>query len=392
MRENELNSLSPADFMNIVPEREKHFAMADASLKSDIWCANKLSARLHPGMQRMVISQVIRHSDDCRSYILKMEEEGRMPAYFSAGQYICVKLDINGKYISRPYSISSSPEDAAKGFYRISVKKCEGGLATEYIYSNWQEGSLVEVSEPMGLLTYEPLRDAKHIVAVAGGMGITPFLSMAKAVMEGTEQMQLTILYGAPDENSAVFHGELDEICAKTNDVAVKYVYGNITVDDIISAAKTRSAGEKSSVFVCGPRGLYQFVEENAVTILNALDIDASMRYKYVRFESFGEMPVMNNALATTVNITVRINGNRVCFTARTDATILRALEENGVPAVSGCRSGRCGYCRSKLISGEVFIPDKTDGRRLADRKYSYIHPCCTYPLTDIELEVPSAK
>ena len=65
-----------------------------------------------------------------------------------------------------------------------------------------------------------------------------------------------------------------------------------------------------------------------------------------------------------------------------------RLIEKSGIYPPSSCRSGECGFCRSRLISGEVHIPEDMDKRRKADLKYGYIHPCCTFPLTDIEMEV----
>lgn len=62
-------------------------------------------------------------------------------------------------------------------------------------------------------------------------------------------------------------------------------------------------------------------------------------------------------------------------------------MEQAGIKAPSRCRSGQCGWCHSMLVSGEVFIPDEADGRREADKKFGWIHPCCTYPLSDIELD-----
>ena len=62
-------------------------------------------------------------------------------------------------------------------------------------------------------------------------------------------------------------------------------------------------------------------------------------------------------------------------------------MEQAGIKAPSRCRSGQCGWCHSRLVSGEVFIPDEADGRREADKKFGWIHPCCTYPLSDIELD-----
>lgn len=71
----------------------------------------------------------------------------------------------------------------------------------------------------------------------------------------------------------------------------------------------------------------------------------------------------------------------------RANQTLLSAMEQAGIKAPSRCRSGQCGWCHSRLVSGEVFIPDEADGRREADKKFGWIHPCCTYPLSDIELD-----
>ncbi len=51
-----------------------------------------------------------------------------------------------------------------------------------------------------------------------------------------------------------------------------------------------------------------------------------------------------------------------------------------------------CGWCRSRLVSGEVFIPETTDGRRQADKHYGYIHPCASFALSDVSIEVPNNK
>lgn len=54
--------------------------------------------------------------------------------------------------------------------------------------------------------------------------------------------------------------------------------------------------------------------------------------------------------------------------------------------------SGECGWCHSRLISGDVYIPEGTEYHRAADKKFGYIHPCCSFPISDLEIEVPYAK
>ena len=89
-------------------------------------------------------------------------------------------------------------------------------------------------------------------------------------------------------------------------------------------------------------------------------------------------------------SLTVSIRGEKQAISCRANQTLLSAMEQAGIKAPSRCRSGQCGWCHSRLVSGEVFIPDEADGRREADKKFGWIHPCCTYPLSDIELDVPA--
>jgi len=76
----------------------------------------------------------------------------------------------------------------------------------------------------------------------------------------------------------------------------------------------------------------------------------------------------------------------------KSEESVLVALERAGIKAPSKCRSGVCGYCRSRLIQGDVFIPEDTDGRRAQDKKSGYIHPCCSYPLSDMKIEIMPLK
>lgn len=72
--------------------------------------------------------------------------------------------------------------------------------------------------------------------------------------------------------------------------------------------------------------------------------------------------------------------------------SILRTLEQNGIAAPSHCRSGECGWYHAKLVSGQVYTPKSVDSRREADLLYGYIHPCCSFPLSDLVIEVSPVK
>ena len=141
------------------------------------------------------------------------------------------------------------------------------------------------------------------------------------------------------------------------------------------------------SLFVCGPQVMRKFVDKEIATL--------GLRRKFIRNELFGEYfgPAKEADYPANVEpafkVTVRIAGKEQTITAPSDVSLLRSLEAAGIAAPAHCRSGECGWCHSKLVSGEVYTPKSVDGRREADYLYGYIHPCCSFPLSDLVIEVP---
>lgn len=305
-------------------------------------------------------------------------------------------LNIEGMPVNRAYSISSSPKEALKGFYDLTVKCVEGGLVSRYILDTWKAGTPVEVSAPEGDFDYVPLRDAPHVIAVAGGSGITPFLSFAKAIVDGDEDFSMTLLYGSRTADAILYREEFDRLAAATDKLNVVHVlsheerdgyeHGFVTAELIQKYAPA----EPYSVFLCGPQQMYRFVDGE----LEKLGLER----KYIRHELFGEFhdpkrePDYPAGAPETVQITVTIRGETRTVSGSANDSILQTLERSGIAVPSRCRSGECGWCHSRLISGKVYVPKPVDGRRLADHKFGYVHPCCTFPLSDIEIDVPAVK
>ena len=76
---------------------------------------------------------------------------------------------------------------------------------------------------------------------------------------------------------------------------------------------------------------------------------------------------------------------------ARAKESIAAALERAGIRLETGCRSGECGFCRTKVLSGSYFVCPENDGRRAADKEFNYVHACAAYPLSDLEIRIPIA-
>ncbi len=399
MAKSYIKSINFADFLTIGKQREQQIENAEPiELKPiDSHKANAIAKALHPHRQHLKVCQIDDLGGGVKSYHLTCVADGQLPAHFSAGQYLCVFLDVSGMKISRPYSISSSPKQRREGEYVLTIKRVDGGLATNYILDTWTVGTEVEVSAPVGTFTYEPLRDAKHVVGIAGGSGITPFLSLAKSIADGDEQCALTLIYGAKNEKEILFKDVFDSLSADCDKFDVVYVLSDEKRDDyengFITAdliKKYATQGEYS-IFICGPQAMYNFVDKEIATL--------GLRKKFVRHELFGEYRHPQNdqdypqGVGETVEISVRIRDKEYVVTASTNDTILASLEKNGISAPARCRSGECGWCHSKLVSGTVYVPTTVpDGRRLADHDYGYIHPCCTFPTSDVKIIVPFAK
>ncbi|MFX1556590.1 MAG: ferredoxin--NADP reductase, partial [Promethearchaeota archaeon] len=181
-------------FTKLVPERKKRIENASAEpITKDL--INDLARKLHPERQYLKISDIKQETKTTKTFkvIPDPELNTKELAYFRPGQYLSLKVNINGVEITRPYSIASSPNDSLDGYYELTIRKEEHGFLTHYIFDNWKVGTKVESSGPEGFFYYEPLRDSKNIVGIAGGSGITPFRSIAKAIIAGTIDAKLTL-------------------------------------------------------------------------------------------------------------------------------------------------------------------------------------------------------
>ena len=192
--------LNPMDFTKMNPTRQAKIEAAPAKELPPVgsYKPNQIANALHPKAQYLKVAEVVERGGDAKSFWLEADAARGTEAlaWFSAGQYLSIVLDVNGKKLTRPYSLASSPREALDGRYMLTVKRVEGGLASQFILDNWQVGTEVTASEPLGVFTYEPLRDAKTVIGVAGGSGITPFRSLAKSIAEGDEDAELILLMG----------------------------------------------------------------------------------------------------------------------------------------------------------------------------------------------------
>lgn len=389
-------------FKNLVPQRRKRIESA-SDKPAKVPAVNKLAIQLHPDKQYLVISEVKNENSIARTFRLVPDKEKGTTelAYFRPGQYLCLKVLVNDVVISRPYSISSSPRNALEGYYEITIKKTTDGFVSDYIWENWKVGDKIEGSGPEGHFYYEELRDTKKIVGLAGGSGITPFRSIARSIVDDDLKASLTLLYGSNSKEEIIFFEEFKKLEEKSK--------GRVKVIHVISGENSAASEgtEKGfltaktiqkytdpvacSFFICGPQVMYSFLEKE-LSMFN-------LPPKRIRREVFGEIKNINtypgfpeDSVGKTYKIRVIMGQEVKEIPAIATESVLVALERAGMAPPSRCRSGLCGFCRSQLVKGNVFIPEESDGRRAADKIYGFIHTCSSFPISDLELIVPRDK
>lgn len=394
-----LKGLTPFKFLKEAKTRVNTINEAPSQMPNSIFNANILARSLHPGIQHVIVDEV-KDLTEAKSFKLVADKENGTDklAYFRAGQYVSVNLKIGDTLTTRPYTISSNPKDALlkeNSSYTLTIKKTESGFASNYILDNWKKGEKVNISGPLGEFYYEGLRDSKNVIALAGGSGITPFISMASAIADGIEDFNLTILYGSKTSKQILLKEELDEIVnaskgkvkvihVLSNEENSSYENGFITADLI----KKYAPNGDYSIYMCGPKAMYDFLEKEIAKLnLPKRRWRKELSGDIKNVDTFSDYPLKDDK-QKEFKLSVVIKGEKQEITCKANESLLIAMERASIKVPSHCRSGECGWCHSRLISGEVYIPSENDGRRIADKKFNWIHPCCSFPLSDIELEI----
>ena len=223
----------------------------------------------------------------------------------------------------------------------------------------------------------------------------------------------LTIFYLVKDQNNILYKRELDEL-AKNQDI--KIVYVNKSNNEKIDISLIKSyVTSKFTVFACGNKDFISEIKkelsqinleekdfrcEIVNTIIEEPQDIITEEVKQEEIEVINETKEQNDVETKAeetkekipqineYNIKVFTHENEFNIKCKEDETILSALEKNNIKAKSKCRNGKCGYCRTLLIWGDIKVDEELDNRRKTDIKNNYIHPCITYPTSDITIKI----
>ena len=384
------------NFTSIPETRKGIIAEAPETPIIGNYAVNSVANFLHPPTQYLKVKQVAEIARDVRAYILEPDTAHGTAklAFFRPGQSISIQLKIGNSLLARPFPICSSPIRSVEDEYVIIVRKKPDGFASHFIINNWKKGTEVVASAPFGNFYHQPLRDTKTVVGICDNQGISPFLSMAEAIADNSLKIELTLIYYARKQNEAFMSARLNQLADECEKFKVIYVFSDEHVFKCERGFVTKSLIEKYapstrfSLFAFGSQALYNRIIPQIAEL--------KLEKKYIRFGTEGKidhplaLPGYPKENADKTFLCKVMHQGKLIATVPCDAkeTLLVALEREGVYAPSKCRTGECGFCRAKLIKGNVFIPEDLDSRRLADSTHGIIHPCCSYPMSDMTLVI----
>ncbi|HRN46140.1 MAG TPA: ferredoxin--NADP reductase, partial [Flavobacterium sp.] len=324
---------------------------------------------------------------DAVSILFNVPEELKADYTFVAGQYINLKLTLDGTEIRRAYSICSSPES---GELRIAVKAVKDGAFSQFANTKLKAGDAIEVGKPEGKFTFEPQADRqKNYAAFAAGSGITPIMSILKSVLKNEPKSSFVLVYGNKTPEETIFHQEL-------HDLQLQYV-GRLFVHYVFSQAKVENALfgriEKSSVnfvlnnkhkelafdkyYLCGP--------EEMITIVSGVLKEHNVKETTIKFELFTTSCKENKieqSLEGHTTITIMVDDEETTFEMSQKQTVLDAALKKGIDAPYSCQGGICSSCLARVTSGTA---EMTKNSILTDKEIAsgLILTCQAHPTSE---------
>jgi ferredoxin-NADP reductase len=344
-----------------------------------------------PAFTETSVLAVLDEATDIRTFRLSRPADFN----FTAGQFVPVRVSIDGKPHVRCYSISSSPD--ARGYFEISVRR--QGLVSTTLHATMRTGSRLSVGRPAGQFIY-PSGDDRPLALLAGGIGITPLLSMLRHAISSEPARPIVLLYSARNPRATAFYSELQVIAQRHPQVRIAVTMSEPTTPEPwrrghIDAEMVRQyvAHPSHTIFcVCGPVPMMAAMKQ----LLTVEGVPAGQ----IRSENFDTAMAATelNASAASIQNAAAPQAKKgpkqyeITFAATGRAatgdgshTLLEMAEAEGVPIPSSCRSGVCQACRTRVADGDVDCQSSVLDPN--DRAEGFVLPCVSWPQSDVVLE-----
>lgn len=330
----------------------------------------------------LICRRVIQETHDVKTFVFS--PKSGQAAQFKAGQFIMLNLVIDGAPVMRNYSISSPP--TRPGDLRITVKRVPGGLASNWLHDNLEQGSEIGIDGLSGGFNWDDLASERPLF-LSGGSGITPVMSMLRTLADNGCDKDICFIHSARSSKDIIFREELEDLardhcnfhihvlCAKPED---KW-RGPVGLVDESMLLKLAPDIRERSVYACGPEPYMKAIRG----ALHSIGLDPDRCHE----ESFGGLTRLAPTSSANQAASVRFARSGIGHQCRSTQTLLEIARNVGLYLPSACQQGICGTCRVLKLSGDVETTD-LGGLSAEDKAEGYVLACCTRPLGEVTLDV----
>lgn len=368
-------------YNEVIPDRERDPVSGGLPLRSTRCRVEKLASAGWQGLRSFRVRDKQLVTPEIASIELATVDGAHVPP-FLAGQSITIALPEG----QRSYSLTSPPLHNGSDSFTIAVRRIDDGAVSPAIVDTLAIGDVVELGAPTGRFVI-PQRNEFPVVMIAGGIGITPFISYLRSLPgegEGAPPRILLLYYCRERENVA-FLDELDEYSMHNPHVELRLFlrnpsgrcgrhpigqgrYASDHVDQALIDARAR-------FYICASEGMIEGVTQD----LKTRGVPA--------FEIFSERFVSPMDVAADVSnlspreVTFARSGRKLTWKPQ-EGSLLQMAEASGISLPSGCRVGQCESCATRVLQGSVMHLSKVD---LAEDNICLT--CIGVPVSDLVLD-----
>ena len=317
----------------------------------------------------LTVADVRQETPDAVSIAFAVPDDLADSYRFRAGQHLTIRHDSDGEELRRCYSISSGPDD---GETRIVVKQIDGGVFSSFANRDLKPGMQLDVMTPSGTFCPDlaPGNPAEtNYLVIAAGSGITPIISIIRAILTAEPNSNVTLFYVNQRTGSIIYRGALSDLKDKyASRLSVIHMLSREATDvplysGRLDADKLKSfvpfhfdPGTVDQAFLCGPAEMVEGLRDGLADL--GLDRTRIHQELFTPAEGITARPkgaVPADIIPEGVEVTAILDGvERVFILRPEDDSIVGAARAAGVELPFSCSNGMCATCRAKLVEGEV--------------------------------------
>jgi len=322
---------------------------------------------------------------------------------YAPGQFITLELDIGGQAVQRCYTLSSTP--SRPDTVSITVKRVPGGLVSNWLHDKLEAGAQIKVRGPSGSFScfLQPMPAHEKYLFLSAGSGITPLMSMARAMHDLVLDADIAFVHSARTPDDIIFARELElmahnrgglfrlgAVCERRGAQAAWSGFNGF-----LSLAVLQNVApdfRERKVFTCGPAPYMAAVRgmlEGAGFDMAGYHEESFSFETLAQADSGPEAPPAQageGAEGAAAGFKVSFSRSGDELTCAPGQTILAAARAAGVRLPISCTQGMCGTCKTRMTAGQVDMRH-AGGIRQREIDQGWILPCCSKPLADVVLD-----